>query len=160
MKIDHAKVVVRYKDGRVVKGTTLNFDVRKPGFLLRPLGADEDTELVPIRLCDLKAIFFNTSLKRRESESHTRLLLDVSAAIMEKNGVAPDPAPVATETQPAWPTNEPPAAEATVGPPWTPPPFDLYNQTNGGFFLVPADPRSNNERVYVLRNTVVGVERM
>ena len=58
MKIDHAKVVVRYKDGRVVKGTTLNFDVRKPGFLLRPLGADEDTVLVPIRLCDLKAIFF------------------------------------------------------------------------------------------------------
>ena len=36
---------------------------------------------------DLRAIYFNTSLKREASTSHTQLLLDASASIMEKNGV-------------------------------------------------------------------------
>jgi hypothetical protein len=37
---------------------------------------------------DLRALFFNTSLERNVSKSHTKLLLEASAAIMEKNGVA------------------------------------------------------------------------
>jgi multimeric flavodoxin WrbA len=37
---------------------------------------------------DLRALFINTSLKRKGDESHTRLLLGASAAIMEKNGVS------------------------------------------------------------------------
>ena len=37
---------------------------------------------------DLRALFVNSSLKRNAEESHTRLLLDASAAIMEKNGIA------------------------------------------------------------------------
>ncbi|MDZ4832243.1 MAG: NAD(P)H-dependent oxidoreductase [Candidatus Melainabacteria bacterium] len=36
----------------------------------------------------LRALFINTSLKRRSDESHTRLLLGASAAIMKKNGVS------------------------------------------------------------------------
>ncbi len=36
----------------------------------------------------LRALFINTSLNRNEIESHTRLLLGASAAIMEKKGVA------------------------------------------------------------------------
>lgn len=36
----------------------------------------------------LRAVIFNTSLKRDESESHTRLLLGVVGEIMGKNGVA------------------------------------------------------------------------
>lgn len=40
-----------------------------------------------IDFSDLKAVFINTSLKKQPSESHTRQLLNVSAAIMEKNGV-------------------------------------------------------------------------
>lgn len=37
---------------------------------------------------DLNALFINTSLKKNAGESHTRLLLNASAAIMQKNGVA------------------------------------------------------------------------
>jgi multimeric flavodoxin WrbA len=37
---------------------------------------------------DLRALFINTSLKRKKAESHTRLLLEASAAVMEKNGVS------------------------------------------------------------------------
>jgi multimeric flavodoxin WrbA len=38
----------------------------------------------------LSALFVNTSLKRQAQESHTRLLLGVSATIMERAGVAVD----------------------------------------------------------------------
>jgi len=37
---------------------------------------------------DISALFVNTSLQKKENESHTRLLLNASAAIMKKNGVA------------------------------------------------------------------------
>jgi len=37
---------------------------------------------------DLRALFINTSLKRKRDESHTQLLLSASAAIMKKNGVS------------------------------------------------------------------------
>lgn len=37
---------------------------------------------------ELRALFVNTSLKRKSEESHTRLLLGASAAIMKKNGVS------------------------------------------------------------------------
>lgn len=38
----------------------------------------------------LSALFVNTSLKRRSDDSHTRLLLNVSAEIMARNGVQVD----------------------------------------------------------------------
>jgi multimeric flavodoxin WrbA len=41
-------------------------------------------------LSTLKAVCINTSLKKREGESHTHLLLGASAAIMEKQGVSVD----------------------------------------------------------------------
>ncbi|WP_112324012.1 flavodoxin family protein [Oceanibium sediminis] len=36
----------------------------------------------------LRAVFVNTSLKKRAADSHTRRLLDVSAGMMERNGIA------------------------------------------------------------------------
>jgi multimeric flavodoxin WrbA len=38
----------------------------------------------------LRAVYVNTSLKKNADESHTQLLLNASAAIMEKQGVAVD----------------------------------------------------------------------
>lgn len=37
---------------------------------------------------DLSALFINTSLEKKAENSHTRLLLNASASIMKKNGVA------------------------------------------------------------------------
>ena len=37
---------------------------------------------------DLRALFINTSLKRKADKNHTRLLLNASAEIMKKNGVS------------------------------------------------------------------------
>lgn len=37
---------------------------------------------------DLRALFINTSLKKTSDKSHTRLLMNASASIMERQGVA------------------------------------------------------------------------
>jgi multimeric flavodoxin WrbA len=39
-------------------------------------------------MSDLKALYINTSLKKQKSESHTKLLMNASAGILEKQGVA------------------------------------------------------------------------
>ncbi|WP_375551823.1 flavodoxin family protein [Rhodophyticola porphyridii] len=44
----------------------------------------------------LKALFFNTSLKLKPGESHTQLLMNASAAIMEKQGVTVEHVHIAT----------------------------------------------------------------
>ena len=44
---------------------------------------DEDRDF-----SDVKALFINTTLKKEPSESHTKLLLNASANIMEKNGIS------------------------------------------------------------------------
>ncbi len=68
---------------------------------------------------DLHALFINTSLNRNETASHTRLLLDASAAIMEKNGVSVEHVHMAAHEVPpgvypdmtkyGWPKDEWPA---------------------------------------------------
>tara|TARA_R110002073_G_scaffold66103_2_gene165161 strand:- start:1114 stop:1836 length:723 start_codon:yes stop_codon:yes gene_type:complete len=65
---------------------------------------------------DLNALFINTSLQRNADKSHTRLLLNASAGIMEKNGVAVEHVHLAAHdvppgvypdmTEHGWPVDE------------------------------------------------------
>lgn len=67
----------------------------------------------------LRALYINTSLKRKADESHTRLLLNASAGIMQKHGVSVEhlhlaehdvpPGVYADMTQHGWPTDDWPA---------------------------------------------------
>ena len=50
------KVVARFRDGRILKGFTHDFNHNKPVFHLTP--ADNKKELMEINICQLKAIFF------------------------------------------------------------------------------------------------------
>ena len=56
--MEPSKVVVRFRDGKVVKGYTQNFFPNKPTFLLRPYNARNPNELVEISIDALKAVFF------------------------------------------------------------------------------------------------------
>jgi multimeric flavodoxin WrbA len=65
---------------------------------------------------DLNALFINTSLQRNADKSHTRLLLNASAGIMAKNGVAVEHVHLAAHdvppgvypdmTEHGWPVDE------------------------------------------------------
>jgi hypothetical protein len=119
------KVVVRFLDGRLQKGTTEDFFPNRPTFHVRPLGSSEMTE---VRCKELKAVFFVKDFagdpKRHEARGFERATTDVSrgkkVAVRFKDG------------------------ELVFGYTLT------YMPDRSGFFITPADPASNNLRVYVL----------
>jgi hypothetical protein len=119
------KVVVRFSDGRVLKGTTEDFFPNRPGFHLRPLAGGE---VLDIRCKELKAVFFVKDFagdpKRHEARGFDRATTDISRgkkiAIRFKDG------------------------ELSFGYTLT------YMPDRSGFFITPADPASNNLRIYVL----------
>ncbi len=53
-------------------------------------GSEDSGDQPPAKYGDLRAVFINCTLKKSPDASHTDLLLDVSRAIMEKNGVKVD----------------------------------------------------------------------
>jgi hypothetical protein len=129
----HAKVVVRHRDGRIEKGKTLNFDPNRPTFLLELESAPAGSKPQEIRLQDLKAVFFVKDLvgdaQYNEQKQFEKPTTGHRLAVTFADG------------------------EQLVGVSLS------YDATRDGFFLFPADPRSNNERVFVIRRNVVTVER-
>jgi hypothetical protein len=119
------KVVVRFSDGRVQKGTTEDFFPNRPSFHLRPLGGNE---VLDIKCKELKAVFFVRDFagdpQRRESRGFEQATVDISRgkkiAIRFKDG------------------------ELVFGYTLT------YMPDRSGYFITPADPVSNNLRIYVL----------
>ena len=119
------KVVVRFLDGRVRKGTTEDFFPNRTMFHLQPAGSREVTD---VRCKELKAVFFVKDFagdsKRREARGFDRATTDISrgrkVAIRFKDG------------------------ELIFGYTLT------YMPDRSGFFITPADPSSNNLRIYVL----------
>ena len=129
MKAD-VKVVVRYADGRVLKGTTLNFDPNRQTFALKPVdGAGEATV---VQMAELKAVFFVRTFDGNptytERSEFVRPQAGRRMAVRFSDG------------------------ESLVGVSLT------YSAARDGFFLFPADPVSNNERVYVLQKSVSAVD--
>jgi len=52
------KIVVRYSDGRLQKGTTMDFVPHKDSFHFIMDGAEQDGKLPKVRIDELKAVFF------------------------------------------------------------------------------------------------------
>ena len=126
------QVVARYRDGRVVKGTSLDLDPAKPVFHLRPQGE----KAIEIVLNDLKALFFVRSLDgdAGRNEDYT-----------------PDPqdprARGSTLVRLAFEDGE-----LMVGHTIRFPPVRQY------FYITPVDTKSNNIRILINRDAVVSIE--
>jgi len=56
--MEPTKVVVRYRDGRIVKGFTQNFFPNKPTFYVHPANSRNPEDRIDITVKDLKAVFF------------------------------------------------------------------------------------------------------
>ena len=119
------KVVVRYLDGRVVKGTTEDFFPNRLFFHLHVHGSNE---WVDVHCNELKAVFFVRDFAGNpQRASHAGFCKDATAlnrgkkiAVRFKDG------------------------EFLCG-------YTLsYLPDRNGFFVSPADPTDNNLRVYVL----------
>ena len=121
-------VVVRFRDGHILKGTTRDFLPAKAMFHLHPAGAQEAVEVM---VHDLKAVFFVRNLGGDPNYNEYKDLPEKNAASLGKKiAVA--------------------FADGEVLAGYT----HSYNPTNPGFFVTPVDPRSNNIRVFVVRDAV------
>jgi hypothetical protein len=120
------KVVARFADGRVVKGTTADFHPAKDVFHLTEAGVPPGTRPVEIVTNDLKALIFvkdlagdPTRVDRNESMP-SRPLADRPIKVLFKDGEV--------------------MVGVTTG----------YQPGRRGFFLEPADTSTNVERCYVV----------
>jgi hypothetical protein len=125
------RVAIRYKDGRVEKGCTHDFMPGKPVFHLH---AHDSQAVAEVRVDDLKAIFFVKDLDGRPDYSEIRDFPETplrakgrKITILFQDG------------------------EILTGYTLT------YDARRPGFFVMPTDEMSNNERVYVVRSAVKDV---
>jgi hypothetical protein len=125
--MDAVKVVVRYADGQVIKGYTQDFFPNKDRFHLQPQqkSSGQDTQQVLIK--DLKAIFFvkdfdgNPTYDERRQYGEGEKPQGRKMEIIFKDGEK--------------------LVGSTLG----------YDPGRAGFFIHPADDKSNNIRVFVVQ---------
>ena len=136
MKGQRNRVVVHFKDGRVLKGHTHNFTPLKETLHLTS-EQEKDTENIhEIRTADLKAIFFVKTLEgNKDYVEKVRLdQIDNPGLRGLKIKVEFSDGEIISGT--------------SLG----------YNRERKGFFMVPVDPQSNNERIYVLADALKDVK--
>ncbi len=120
------RVVARFADGRVLKGTTADFSPTKDLFHLTVAPASAGAQPVKVRIAELKAVFFVRDFAG-DPDRHDRQDFDPSRpAAGRRIRVVFNDGEV--------------MVGATTG----------YQAGRPGFFMVPADGASNNERCYVV----------
>jgi hypothetical protein len=120
------KVVARFTDGRILKGTTTDFLPAKPLFHVKELGAPSAAEPLTVMVGELKALFF---VKDFEGQAGREKCKDFDAS---------RPAP-GRRIRVVFNDGEE-LMGVTQG----------YQPDRPGFFVEPADTGSNNERCYVV----------
>jgi hypothetical protein len=129
-----SKVVARYRDGRLLKGVTMDVDPARPTFHVRPPAG----RAVSVDLSDLKALFFVRTLEGNPAHREQRRLEPGDKRAHGSTIVSLRFAD----------------GEEIVGLTIRYPPNRPY------FFVVPVDPGSNNIRILVNRAAVVAMEAL
>jgi hypothetical protein len=119
-------VVARYQDGRVLKGVTNDFLPAKDRFHLVPLESAPGSKPVEVLIADLKALFF---------------VRDFAGDPQHKESGEFDPAKAAGGRKIRVLFKD---GETLVGT------TQGYQPGRPGFFVIPADAKSNNERCFVV----------
>jgi hypothetical protein len=131
-------VVGHFKDGRLLKGFTRDFTPTKTSFHLTSEQDRDRGSEYEIELADLKAIFFVKTLEGNKDYAEKKRFEEVDTSGLKglKIRVEFDDGEV--------------IRGISLG----------YSKSSKGFFVIPVDPESNNERIYVnsesLRNIKVG----
>lgn len=120
------KIVVRYQDGRLLKGITNDFFPNKDLFHLVPMDAPPGSKPLELRTTDLKAVFFvkgfggNPDYNDKKEFDPAKSSVGRKIRVVFKDG------------------------ELMVGT------TNGYQPDRPGFFVMPADTNSNTERCFVV----------
>jgi hypothetical protein len=130
------KVVARFKDGNILKGYTHDFFPNKATFHLNADESSGSEDIQEIKLADLKALFFVKSLQGNRDYNEIKEFADAGERRMQ--GIK-----IRVEFY---------DGEVLSG-------MSLgYNKNKPGFFIIPIDPDSNNERIYVIAAALKSVQ--
>jgi len=128
--MEPVKVVVRYADGRILKGFTEDFLPTNPSFHVRLFNPETSEDSVEILVKDLKAVFFvreflgDPNYMERKEFLEGAKVIGKGLEIIFKDG------------------------ELIVGSSLN------YDPERPGFFLSPADPQGNNLGIFVVSQAV------
>jgi hypothetical protein len=120
------KIVVRYQDGRLLKGSTTDFFPNKETFHVVPVDAQAGAKPVEVFVRDLKAVFFVKDFIGNPSYNDNKEFPSSKPVVGRKIKVTFKDDEVLIGT--------------TQG----------YQPGRAGFYVVPADPNSNIDRFYVV----------
>jgi small nuclear ribonucleoprotein (snRNP)-like protein len=139
--MDREKVVIRYLDGRIIKGEILNFSPSDGKLIIEDLSSESRS----IDVEELKAIFFVRSFEgdrnRVESKSFLGTIPSGKRVFVRfKDG----------EAMTGYVEGEIPWKKG----------FFLESSKGIGFFLIPVDSHSNNIKVFVVSSAVRDVTVM
>jgi hypothetical protein len=131
--VEPVKIIMRYTDGRMVKGFTIDFFPNKAMFHFRSVDSAPTDKGIEVSMQELKAIFFvkdfvgNVAYTEKKSFPEGQRLAGRKVEVTFTDG------------------------EVLVGSTLS------YDPARLGFFVTPADPQSNNLRVFVLRGAINNV---
>jgi len=120
------KIVIRYQDGRILKGQTSDFLPTKPVFHVSLIDAQPNSPPLEVQIAGVKAIFFvkdyvgNREHNEVQGFSTERSVGGRKIMVVFKDG------------------------ETLIGT------TQGYDPSRPGFFVVPANADSNNERCFVV----------
>jgi len=127
------RIVARYRDGRLVKGSTNNFSPGGVNFLMMPVGAAPGTPPTLVDVKSLKAVFFvrdfagNRNRQDKQTFDGQRVYQGRRVKVQFADG------------------------EVFIGS------APSYNPSMPGFFVFPADPQSNTIKIYAVAESVRSV---
>ncbi len=127
--MERIKVVVRYRDGRVLKGLTQDFFPNKNSFHLF-LADSPSAKPIEVLIKELKAVFIVKDFMGNPQYNERKEYLDGEKPFGRKVEVTFED------------------GEVMVGSTMT------YHHNPSSFFLFPVDPKSNNARVFVILSAV------
>jgi hypothetical protein len=128
--MEPVKVIMRYADGRIIKGYTNDFFPNKPMFHVRSIDSDPADKGVDVSIKELKAVFFVKDFAG-------------NAAYNEEKNFPEGQHPAGRKVEVTFSDGEM-LVGTNLG----------YDPGRPGFFVVPSDAQSNNLRVFVISAAV------
>ncbi len=125
------RVVAHYRDGQLLKGTTVDFLTAREVFHIAPEGGGPP---VAVRHGELKALFFVRDLTG-------------NPALRDRNDFEPDKPVIGRKIRVVFEDGE-----VMIGT------THGYQAERPGFFVVPANSQSNNQRCFVIAASTRAVE--
>jgi len=133
------KVVIKFKDGRIIKGWTANFAPNKEVFHLykdEEFGEKDKKGVVEVKLSSLKVVFFVKEHKGNKDYKKVRTFKGQSKVSPSQRKIIV----TCKDGEKLYGT--------TLG----------YNPNRKYFFIFPIDPKDNNEKIFINQTVVKSVE--